>query len=128
MCISTHWCWNFRLRAIKKEFWLIETSLRQEKSVFSFLGCWVNHSISQVVVISLSIHLLECKTLSFITFNIKKAFTSSWVLSKEACVESLLVLEDQPSQTVCHKLEASHLGSSELVDRNDQKHIERSTN
>ena len=43
-------------------------------------------------------------------------------------MESLLVLEDQPSQTVCHKLEASRLGSSELVDCKDQKHIERSTN
>ena len=43
-------------------------------------------------------------------------------------MESLLVFEDQPTQTVCHKLEASHLGSSELVDCNDQKHIERSTN
>ena len=43
-------------------------------------------------------------------------------------MESLLVIEDLPSQTVCHKLEASHLGSLELVDCNDQKHIERSTN
>ena len=43
-------------------------------------------------------------------------------------MESLLVFEDQPRQTVCHKLEASHLGSLELVDCNDQKRIECSTN
>ena len=87
----------------------------------------MNHSISSVVISLSNDHPIELNT-KFHNLQHQKAFISSWVQSREACVESLLVLEDQPSQTVCHKLEASHLGSSELVDCNDQKHIERSTN
>ena len=128
MCISTQGGWNFRPRAIEREVLVVQISLRQEKSVFSFLGCWVNHSISQVLWYLFLTIILEGINTKFHNLQHQKAFTSSWDQSREACVESLLVFEDQPRHTVCHKLEASHLGSLELVDCNDQKHIERSTN
>ena len=123
-----HVSWNFRLRHFEREFWLVQTNLRQEKSVFSFLSECVNHSISQVLWYLFQTIILECLNTKFHNLQHQKAFTSSWNQSREACVESLLVFEDQPRHTVCHKLEASHLWSLELVDCNDQKCIECYTN
>ena len=113
------------LKFSAKAFWErvldVQTSLRQEKRVIFFPSSCMNITISQVLWYLFLTIILEGINTKFHNLQHQKAFTSSWVPSREACVESLLVLEDQPSQTVCHKLEASHLGSSKLVDRNDRK-------
>ena len=134
MCILQHLCWKFSAMTNWERVLVVQTSLRQEKSVLHLpwskiewtktyhkscdLSKNKSFSCTRVVQRPKTI-ILGRIALEFHIFEIKEAFISSWVLSKRGmCKEVSSIL--WRLQSVCLELEASYLGSSELVDRNNQ--------
>ena len=71
--------------------------------------------------------ILKCINTKFHNLQHQKAFTSSWDQSREACVESLLVLEDQLSANCVSQARGFTLGELGASGKQQSKLIERST-
>ena len=112
--------WKFSANTLRERVLVIQTSLRQEKSVFLLAWSKIEWTKRYRKSCDLYTIFLECQTLSSITFNIKRLSQVLGFHQERLVWRAYWCLKINQVQTVCHKLEALRLGSSELVDCNNQ--------